>query len=60
MSFDKQIILSSEVREILPNSLKNIKKFIATSNEILIDMMKTIKNNDITFLEFEEKYKSLV
>jgi uncharacterized protein YbcV (DUF1398 family) len=60
MSFDKQIILTSEVKEILPNSLKNIKKFIATSNEILIDMMKAIKNNDITFLEFEEKYKSLV
>ena len=60
MSFDKQIILTSEVKEILPNSLKNIKKFIATPNEILIYMMTTIKNKDITFFEFEEKYKSLV
>jgi len=60
MSFDKQIILSTEVRETLPNSLKNIKKFLATDNQILIDMMKTIKNEDITYDEFVEKYKSLV
>jgi len=60
MSFDKQVILTKEVREILPNSLKNIKKFIVTDNQILIDIMKTIKNEDITYDEFVEKYKSLV
>jgi hypothetical protein len=60
LSFDKQVILTSEVREILPNSLKNIKKFISTPNDILIDMMKTIKNEDISFEEFNSKYKSLV
>jgi len=60
MSFDKEIILSSEVKEILPNSLKNIKKFLATDNQVLIDMMKTIRNEDITYDEFVEKYKSLV
>ncbi len=60
MSFDKQIILTQEVGEILPNSLKNIKKFINTDNQILIDMMKIIKNEDIIYDKFVEKYKSLV
>ncbi len=60
MSFDKNIILTIEVREILPNSLKNIKKFINTDNNILIDMMKTIKSDDISYKEFVKKYKNKI
>jgi len=60
MNFDKSVILTNEVREILPNSLTNIKKFINTSNEILIDMCKTIKNEDISLEEFTDKYENKI
>ena len=58
LSFNKNIFLSSEVSEISNNQFTNIKKFLNTKNEIKIDMMKTIKNENITFLEFENKYKN--
>jgi len=60
MGIEKNVLVTSEVQEILPNSLKNIKKFIQTDNKILIDMMKTIKNEDISLKEFEQKYKNKV
>ena len=60
MSFDKQVLLTQEVKEILPNSLKNIKKFINTDKKILIEMCEIIKNEDISLEEFEERFKNKV
>jgi len=57
ISFNKEILLSEEVKEISPNIFSNIKKFLNTDIETKIDMMKTIKNEDITYEEFEKKYK---
>jgi len=57
ISFNKEILLSEEVKEISPNIFSNIKKFLNTDIETKIDMMKTIKNEDITYKEFEKKYK---
>jgi hypothetical protein len=34
--------------------------FLNTELNVKIDMMKTIKNNNITFNEFENKYKNKV
>jgi len=57
MSFDKKIILTSEVQEILPNSIKNIKQFMQMDLSKKIEMMKVIKNEDITYDEFEKRFK---
>jgi hypothetical protein len=58
LSFNKDILLSEEVKVISPNVFKNIKKYLNTPSEIKVDMMKTIKNEDITYEEFYEKYKN--
>jgi hypothetical protein len=34
--------------------------FLNTKLNVKIDMMRTIKNNNITFNEFENKYKNKV
>jgi hypothetical protein len=34
--------------------------FLNTKLNVKIDMMRTIKNNNITFKEFENKYKNKV
>jgi hypothetical protein len=60
ISFNKEILLSEEVKEISPNIFSNIKKFLNTDIETKIDMMKTIKNKDITYNEFEKKYKKKI
>ena len=57
LSFDKKILLSEQVRDISPNIFKNIKKYLNTHLETKIDMMKTIKNEDITYEEFYKKFK---
>jgi len=56
LSFDKEILLSKEVKEISPNVFKNIKKFLNTDTELKIEMMKVIKNEDITYDEFYQKF----
>ena len=60
MSFDKEVLLTSEVKEILPNSLKNIKKFLNTDNKVLIEMCEVIKDEDISLEEFEKRYQNKV
>ncbi len=60
ISFNKEILLSEEVKEISPNIFSNIKRFLNTDIDIKIDMMKTIKNEDITYNEFEKKYKKKI
>ncbi len=57
ISFNKEILLTKEVKEIYPNIFKNIKQFINTDLNLKIDMMKTIKEQDITYEEFYLKYK---
>lgn len=56
LSINKEILLSNEVKEITTNVFKNIKKYLNTPTEIKIDMMKTIKNEDITYDEFYKKF----
>ena len=58
MSFNKEILLSDEVREISPNIFKNIKQFISTDLNIKINMMKVIKDENITYDEFYSKFKN--
>ena len=57
ISFNKNILLSEEVSEISPNVFKNIKTFLNTDLDLKIEMMKVIKNEDITYDEFYEKFK---
>ena len=56
MSIDKFIMISSEAREVLPNSLKTIREFYNIPLEKKISMFETLKNEDITLDEFREKY----
>jgi hypothetical protein len=56
ITFNKEILLTTEVKEISPNIFNNIKIFINTDNKLLIEMMKVIKNEDITYDDFYKKY----
>ncbi|MDD3793444.1 MAG: hypothetical protein PHI37_01410 [Candidatus Gracilibacteria bacterium] len=56
MSIDKFIMISSEAREVLPNSLKTIREFYNIPLEKKLSMFETLKNEDITLDEFREKY----
>jgi len=60
LSFSKNILLTREIREIMPNSLKNIKiylKNLKENKEVLFEMMDVIKNEDISLEEFKEKFE---
>lgn len=56
MWIDKKIIITDEVREILPNSLNTIREFYNISLDKKIEMFYTLKNQDITLDEFREKF----
>jgi len=60
ISIDKKLLLTSEVSEILPNAFSNIKHYLSLENNIKIDMMKTIKNEDITYYDFVKKYEDKI
>ena len=56
MSIDKFVMISSEAREVLPNSLKTIREFYNIPLDKKLSMFETLKNEDITLDEFREKY----
>jgi len=60
MWMNKNIIISEEVREIYPNSLKVIKDFIKLDMKIKEEMYYCIMNKDITLNEFKDKFKDKV
>jgi hypothetical protein len=49
-------MISSEAREVLPNSLKTIKEFYNIPLDKKLSMFETLKKEDITLDEFREKY----
>lgn len=57
---DKNIIISDEARQILPNSYTVMKKFITMSKELKLEMFNYLKNNDVTFEEFKQKYENII
>jgi hypothetical protein len=56
MNIDKNVLITDEVREILPYSLKTIKDFYNISLEKKLEMFEVLRNEDITFDEFEERF----
>lgn len=56
MWIDKNIIITEEVREMLPNSLKTIKDFYKISLRKKLEMFEILKNEDITLEEFKIKF----
>ena len=56
MNINKNIIITEEVRQILPNSLKTIKEFYNISIDKKLEMFDILKNTDITLEEFREKF----
>lgn len=57
MDIHPDIIISEEVREILPNSYKTIYEFAKLDMETKIQMQQTLEKEDITLEEFREKFK---
>jgi len=60
ISVDKNILISDEVRETFPNSYSVMKKFMTMDKDLKIEMSNYLKENDITFEEFKNKYGELV
>jgi hypothetical protein len=59
MNIDKNVLITSEVREILPHSLKTIKDFYNIPLEKRLEMFEVLKNEDITLDEFKERFFSV-
>ncbi|MDD2487436.1 MAG: hypothetical protein PHS92_03635 [Candidatus Gracilibacteria bacterium] len=56
MSIEKNVLISPEAKKILPYSLNTIKDFYSIDLEIKKLMFETLKNEDITFDEFKERF----
>jgi hypothetical protein len=56
MNIDKNILITEEVREVLPYSLRTIKDFYNISLEKKLEMFEVLKNEDITIDEFKERF----
>ena len=56
MKINKKIIITDEVREILPHSLQTIKDFYNISLEKKLEIFDTLRNEDITLDEFKDKF----
>jgi len=56
MSINKYIIIDEDVRQILPNSLNNIKKFYQIPIEKKLEMFQVLKEEDITLENFKNRF----
>lgn len=56
MSIDKNIFLTSEVKQIYPYALKTIKDFYSIDIRKKLEMFQVLQNEDITLEEFKNKF----
>ncbi|EKE27335.1 MAG: hypothetical protein ACD_3C00223G0012 [uncultured bacterium (gcode 4)] len=56
MNIEKQVLISPYSRKILPHSLQTIKDFYSIDLEVKKQMFETLKDEDITFDEFKNKF----
>jgi hypothetical protein len=59
MWIEKNIFRTEKVRKIFPEYLSNIKKYTQVSANQITELYNYWKDNDITYSEFEEKYKKM-
>ncbi len=60
MSVNKYVIISDYVKQILPNALKNIKKYFNVSLDAKIEIFEVLLKEDITLAEFKERFKHVL
>jgi hypothetical protein len=55
---NKNVIITEQVRKILPNSIATIKDFYSIDDEKKMDMFEILRTQDITVDEFKEILKN--
>jgi len=58
LNISDKFFLSKEVQDLLPNCYTSIYRFITMEKSTKVKMYEILKNEDITFLEFKEKFKN--